>query len=313
MAVASSVWAAAPSEDCRDLTLAEAEAACSSGVPRCCVQAAEGHLNAGDVCAESDPARAAPLLLIGCDAGVAEACALLGHRADGRRGFPSTRRRPALLTRAARLYGARCREGDAAACAALAQFHDDGDGVRRDPSQARKLGQKALTLRRTGCGSGDDEACLLLARMHAQGEWTAAAPRLARSLYDRQCRRGDLESCREGGLFVLSAGTPESLAHALEMFSAACEARDAAGCTYAARALEQSGDDDRHHRAAPFLERACTLGNRYACLDLAIRYEDGRLPADAAAAAGFRKRACDGVKPCDAGLARCRSAPAAGQ
>jgi TPR repeat protein len=84
----------------------------------------------------------------------------------------------------------------AQSCYHLGLATERGDGLPRDPAQARVHYDKA-------CGAGTLEACVNLAALKMRGEGGAKDEAGARALYEQACHGGLVASCS-----ALDAGRP---------------------------------------------------------------------------------------------------------
>jgi hypothetical protein len=111
-------------------------------------------------------------------------------------------------------------------------------------------------------------------------------------LLDRGCALGDGESCWRVGI-ELAAGTVVSrdLARAADAYRRGCVVRHAISCERAAEKYESLGNA---LEAVRHFERACDLGQGWACRALARKYDTGSggVTMDKARAAIYAQRAC---------------------
>jgi TPR repeat protein len=161
---------------------------------------------------------------------------------------------------AAALREATCARGGAAACTTLAtrQFEAENDPAARQAGKARL---DAL------CSEGAVEACsVLITKRQQAAEWGAPPDPELRELFDRGCRAGLADGCRQLGraVFAESDGPPEGRSAAMALFRRACDLSDF------------QCDEEREIGMAPQLAAACTAGDQAQCAVLGQLYADSQ-------------------------------------
>jgi TPR repeat protein len=251
-----------------------------------------------------------PALVTGCEQGKAADCSAAAQAYA----FPD----PAVqdLERAVRLARKACDQGASVGCLMLGVAYLEGRGVKADPAEAARL-------MKASCEEQRWNACWILGIQHWRGAGVARDAKLARSYFERACSQKLLIACvdlrrlaaRErdeaslgpkgdiGADLDPAAVYPLPFQGELEY----CRRNDLDACAQVAWHF-LSGDAAA--QAAPeaevavlLLEATCTHGSAYDCLDMAQRFEEGKgpVPRDAARAAAFYRKACEGgaTKACE--------------
>jgi hypothetical protein len=254
--------------------------ACEGGEARGCV--ALGTLTAEGRGTSADPAAAVGFFDRGCKDGDAAGCGVLAKMvADG----SGTSKDPA---RAGALHQQACQGGYVASCAEAASAL-----LASDPTKAADFFKRA-------CDGGHGNSCNSLGEMHELGKSASKNPILSSMLYQRGCMRGSGEACTNQGRMQLagSPGAGGGEKEAKRSFERGCMMRSEIACAALkvvygdarpvvpniarAQALRQScqGGNARdcglsglltvaQTGANPMgkneLQRACTLGDRFAC------------------------------------------------
>ncbi len=169
------------------------------------------------------------------------------------------------VPRAIKLYKMACAGGDFGACWALAGIYQSGDGVPRDPVQAKAYDKLAASKTKGGggpsaaekCKAGDTNECNNL--LHNGGRKAAPAG-------IRACEAGHAHACHKlGEIFSRGYSVPKSPKKAK---------------TY-------------YQKAAELLEASCDAGYSNDCVMLAGMHKRGNgMPKDEAAYKRWLKRAC---------------------
>lgn len=215
-----------------------------------------------------------------------------------------------------------CRDGDGAACTALAQARG-----------------QAIDLLQRACELGDGPGCYLLALKLGNTKEGAAA-------YEQACEAGNSLACTNlGFIYERGEGVPKELGEAVRLYKLGCRGsscaapnnlgcvnlgrfyRDGIGVTAdPRRALElfrdvcnrePVDDEDAGHiarscslagtlmlfakelphdqsRGLALLERGCTGDDTFGCYNLAVLYDNGQgVPLDQSRAAGYYKHSCN--------------------
>lgn len=153
--------------------------------------------------ADAFDAKAMQIALANCDVGVAFDCSWAAT--DLSTATSPLRRDQA---RAAVLFGKGCQLGDAAACGALAQMYETGNGIPVDRVRAMQLHslacdkgaeescfaigevERGIMGYQAGCDEGWAADCELLAGRFARGEGVAEDEKRAAALHERACALG---------------------------------------------------------------------------------------------------------------------------
>ena len=289
------------------------ETLCTAGDPRACRERAKSLARI-----EGDP-----LLEGACSKGDGVACRHLGDRlSEGA---------TADLGRARRLYGNACDEGDAAGCTRLGFLYSVGQGVERDDTKATNLfdiacragdaagcynvGLMYANVRGTvrndarallgyvrGCALGFAQACTNLGYLYEHGHGLIASAERAAKLYERACQGfacqpADPISCTNLGVYARDGlgGVARDPSRAASLFTRACEASQASGCTNLGR-LEEDGQGVVRNitAAAEHYRRGCELGSAGGCRNVAGTIREGLVPAaDDGELSRLLARACE--------------------
>jgi TPR repeat protein len=200
----------------------------------------------GEGVVAADEERARQLFSVACDRKHAPSCWMLAMAMAFAGGDdPSESTKPVLdLIRKA------CEGGEAEACEGMATTHGEGgQGVPKDPIEARNAWLRALDLRVRACDAGDAEGCVTAAGMYGSPESGLEAEkrppgyvdparardyrRRAEALLQGACDRGDLghTGCVGLGMLYTSGEAPEfDFERAFAALAKACRARFYQGC-----------------------------------------------------------------------------------
>ncbi|MCC6622393.1 MAG: sel1 repeat family protein [Deltaproteobacteria bacterium] len=241
---------------------------------------------------EAGPGRApdAKKVARACELGSGAAC-----DAVAREGFDSGD--ASRVRRAFEQVAARCRRGDAEACALEAWAWWGGRGTLRSPSEAIRAETWA-------CGGGVEAACATLAWAKARGVGTRGDPERARAMLQPLCDKGLGRPCLVWGeLLADGLGGPADPAAAFAAFTRSCDAGDAAGCAAKGRALATGMGVTADARAGRRLvEATCKRPSDPGCVTLADLLAGQR--AEATRARALYQKSCDaGQHAACAGLA----------
>ncbi len=263
----------------------------------------------------ADPRGAVTQLLRACDQGRSAACAVAGMMLEMGQGPPrNIDRAQALLRESAggELFDlGGCEEGahfwtsgitsQDSACCRAARDCEEGCDAECHAALAR-IRAKTTDIVHSGCARGDALACYveglgLSFGFYAEGlGWVSQnGSGAAEALFDRACKAGLARGCaQEAVLIDIAASGPDrparlKVADALD--DRACAGGDGYGCYRVAQRIETRLGGSRT-AAIPTYERACELGMRVVCTDLAAMYEKGEgVAADPAKAAQLAARA----------------------
>lgn len=183
----------------------------------------------------------------------------------------------------------RCREhGEADACAIGASKLYKGDGVKADPGKGAELVKRACELESAA-------GCVYLARLDPAkaDELTAKAV----TYHERDCDAGKPAGCLELAERVKGADEARAktvVKRGLELAVEACTAGDGSACFAASQVLDAGGPgiDKDVMRAAELRGKACEGGHATTCLRLSTETskDDKRIAlVDKACALGLRK------------------------
>jgi TPR repeat protein len=205
----------------------------------------------GKSVAAVDPTRALALFERGCAGGDVVGCAAAGAQHLGS-GAPGAKR-DALKARDA--LARACEGGDGPSCATLGVLYDSGD------PQLPRQPMLAETMLRRGCMRGSAEACggLGMALASKQSDDTGQAKRYL----ERACLGGDVLACAALKVTFddarsIAAGTKQRMA-----LNSACMGGSARACAHVGLLDAAAGNPVA---AKPPLQRACTMGDAWACL-----------------------------------------------
>ncbi|XP_059483378.1 cytochrome c oxidase assembly factor 7 homolog [Neocloeon triangulifer] len=137
------------------------------------------------------------------------------------------------------------------------------EAVKKDESKARKVYQ-------TNCEDRDfGRSC------HKSGTYAfrAADPNGALTFFEKACGLGVAESCLNAGLIHVNSKAKETVREkGLDLLKKGCDGNNHHSCFYL------SGihlHEKNMPEARQFSERACSLGNMYACANLSQMYRKG--------------------------------------
>lgn len=168
------------------------EAACKKEEPCACGRLVDNYVKGQGV--ERDPKAAVERAVLGCKHGDPATCETLGDIYLN--GFPvdvgiEAGKAKQYYQRAFALRKQGCDAGNLAHCAFLGRLYEGGIGVDADA-------EEAVTLARRACEGGEGLGCSLLGLWYRQGRpGIPKDPRRARDAYQRACKQGRPEFCRE--------------------------------------------------------------------------------------------------------------------
>jgi TPR repeat protein len=250
-----------------------------------CGLLAEMLLDAGDV-REKSARRAVALLERGCELKDPGSCSRLARELD--RGL-WLKKDPARM---AELAGKGCNLGDIPSCVVLGVSYLNGNGVEQSF-------EKAVPHLKHACKEDDGDGCLQMGLMILEGKGAPPDPSRAEGFLEKAC---DLESgagcARLGQMHYTgiapaagggAAGQP-NFKKAATYFTSGCDLDSADACTALGK-MRMGGqgmgmDEDV---AKELFEKACGLGDAWACV------ESGAAPDDGTVIELMRKR-CDDEK-----------------
>jgi uncharacterized protein len=165
---------------------------------------------------------------------------------------------------------AACLNGNAKACAELANQYFHGTGGAIDYSRAARYSTMA-------CDGGDGNGCNLLGVIYATGKGVSINKERAAGLYRKACDGGLALGCRNLGFFYQDGiGVDQDYARAKELYSMACDGGDAGGCTNLGFMYGTGiGGAVDHNSAVALYRRACDGGDAVGCKNLGSMYEKG--------------------------------------
>jgi TPR repeat protein len=157
---------------------------------------------------------------------------------------------------------------DRSLCMDIAQAYDKGKRVGRNRKHSRKF--RKLAIQREGttsCRYGDTERCVTYGYAYLQGEHVGHDEEYAAVLFSEACDAGSASGCT--GLAALrwsGQGIAKNRAKAVELYQSACDEREGAACWKLGR-LYMRGEhvDQDTKRAEKLFERACDLGDQAGC------------------------------------------------
>lgn len=313
------------------------EAGCSLGDEDAC--ATSGFRLLHGIGTQQDTAKGLALLRTSCRSGDPEACELAGRTlADGRIVTRDTVAARTLLERgcgleqtgaclrlgqlleqerdrvgASRVYAQgraqleeRCDRGAGASCAALAQLHEEGLGVRRSVTRAGRIladacvahprtctyrasffgdhpkrpfaEERAAVAATRGCAAGSDRACYQVAVQQITGAGTPPDVDAGRVALEERCRAGEFEACSFLGAAYSAGrlGNVRDVHAAIPWWERACAHGEWTSCRALATALaDGNGTPADPARAVAIWGASCDEGDNQACLDLAKRQRKG--------------------------------------
>ncbi|QDG54577.1 sel1 repeat family protein [Persicimonas caeni] len=169
----------------------------------------------------------------------------------------------------ARTLGAHaaCDAGDDLGCAVAALEYIDDDSELHDVSLAIDLGED-------GCSRGDKTACI--GQATAMGQGTQKQINAAYSLLRKLCREDVAEACqRLGGWYEYHAEKKDERRLAAGLYKRSCDLEHGPGCRDFARVYEKGlGVPKSDKRAHDLRERACVLGDKFACKKVGKHVEE---------------------------------------
>jgi uncharacterized protein len=185
---------------------------------------------------------------------------------------------------------AACLNGNAQACAELANQYFNGTGGAIDYSRAARFSTMA-------CDGGDANGCNLLGVIYSTGKGAGMDKERAAGLYRKACDGGLALGCSNLGFFYLNAiGVDQDFARAKDLYSMACEGGEAGGCTNLGFMYGTGiGGAVDHSSAVALYRRACDGGHATGCKNLGSMYEKGLgVDQDYQQAVLYYQQGCDG-------------------
>jgi len=135
--------------------------------------------------------------------------------------------------------------------------------------------EQAITLLAKACDGGIDASCTEVARLYLNGEQVRRELVLSASIFQQSCDRGDAIACAELGRLVDGGVATNTLSvRTLELYQRSCEAGAPLGCYFAGVRLVDG--DANLSTGLTYLQSACNDDIAPACLELGLRFEDGR-------------------------------------
>ena len=192
------------------------------------------------------------------------------------------------LTQAMALYRTACRGGDAVGCRGVGWLYENGLGVSVDLKRAAELYSQA-------CRDGDPLGCSNLGVMYRKGRGVPQDGHKAATLYRRACDGGNPRGCINlGFLYEKGMGVRRDRSAAARLYERGCDGEKADGCINLAwMADEGVGVPQDKTRALTLFERACELGDDEICIEAGARYDNGvGVPEDSRRAATLFRFAC---------------------
>jgi TPR repeat protein len=248
-----------------------AHQACAGGEARGCTVLAQ--LRRSGTGVSKDEAAASELFEMACAGGDGAGCTALGQSVAS-----------ADAARALSLFEKGCAGGDVAGCAAAGAQHlgSGAPGAKRDAIRARDALARA-------CDGGDGPSCASLGALYDAGEpQLPKQPILAEMMLRRGCRRGSAQACAGLGMALASkqGGDPREAKQHLER---ACLGNEAVACA----ALKVAFDDARPFvleiKQRMALNAACMGGSARACANVGL---SDAASGNAIAAKPTLQRAC---------------------
>ncbi len=165
--------------------------------------------------------------------------------------------------KAAHNYQLACDGGDQFGCANLAQALVTGAGIPKDEARGVQLFQRA-------CDAKDVSSCFNAGVALDNGIGGRANRRQAASDYRHACDGGIAMACSNLGVLLAKGdGVAKSEVAALENFEKGCVGEIAQSCRNAGVLLKKSKLPREGRTPSAFFGRACKLGDRASCDELA--------------------------------------------
>jgi hypothetical protein len=137
--------------------------------------------------------------------------------------------------KAARLWDAACRGGDAVACTRQGVIFEFGIGVEPDAVRAKELYAQGYRLSDAACRNGSAPYCTYAGDLLATGMGVELDDARAVSRYTQGCEGGNANGClKTGRAHELGEGVPVDLIAAAEFYTKACDLGNNSGCGKAA-------------------------------------------------------------------------------
>ncbi len=177
-------------------------------------------------------------------------------------------------------YGLGCDAAAGEACGVLAQMYETGRSVARSD-------RRALEFRRSGCSAQHGPSCLVLGDRYASGDGVVQNPNLSMSYWERACGGGAALGCRRAAareMDAVLAGKADRAAAAVRLYGDGCDGGDAESCaTLSQMYYFEVGVAQDKARSIALARRACSLSGGALCADLGRAYLHGEgVPRDAA-------------------------------
>jgi uncharacterized protein len=170
--------------------------------------------------------------------------------------------------RGALMLGKACEGGDGAGCLGLADILRAGTAGTRDPTRARELTLRALSLLEGTClAHGLPEECFTAAHVLETGRGVKRDIVRAAAALAAGCDRGSAALChRLASRYLGGEGYPRDVERAARLLARACDGGEAPACVLLA-GLHERGEGVARDlaRSKALLDQACKAGSTLGC------------------------------------------------
>lgn len=134
------------------------------------------------------------------------------------------------------------------------------------------------------CKLGNNNYCSLLLKYDYKGEQALEKKKQIMSKIHERCQKGELDSCNFEGQEFFAADFPndQEIKSGLEILNKACDQSYVESCTFLSDLYQKGKKIEKNETLSlNYLKKACDIGNRGACADIAKYYSgDVERPAD---------------------------------
>lgn len=202
------------------------------------------------------------LILLACEGGLTAECV--------RRGQELSNAQP---EDAVKLLAVACNAGNSLGCGILAFHYGYGNGVRED-------GDKMALLFKKSCDGGTIGSCSNLALMHIRGQGVTKNFGKGVELFKKSCAAGIGHACRFLGHFHITGALEKDVEKGISYLEKGCSAEPSSrACDYLADViLNAEGVKHDPEKAKNILVKSCQSGNYSACVDIAFKFDENKIP-----------------------------------
>lgn len=280
----------APDADCTTVT--DCTAGCQPCVAGTCEASAQvacdslAKLHGQGQPPQFDLESSARFYRLACERGHIDSCTPAGNMLQDGRGVARD------IEAAKALYGKACDGGFGVGCMNLGFVHRGVLGVESDLEQAQAMFDKAAAVLQVQCETGDNPLwCINYGTLYQMGLGVDKDDDRAAAIYKSGCDRGSDESCVNRILLELQGERvePSTVPDRVQELQRLCDKNNPLACSVLGSLLQRgpatvARDPSGATRA---LTAACELGEKDACVDLAVATTDD------AASMELLRRSCD--------------------